>query len=92
MRLGAPIPGKFTTPDEWTAAVKAKGYSAAYCPVGPDAAPDVIAAYAAAARHADIVIAEVGAWSNPISPDDNQRKAALKKCCDQLALADRNPD
>ncbi len=34
-------------------------------------------------------MAEVGAWSNPISPDDNQRKQALKKCRDQLALADR---
>ncbi len=88
MRLGAPIPGKFATPDEWTAAVKAQGYSAAYCPVGPDASPDVIAAYAAAARHADIVIAEVGAWSNPLSGDDDERAKALRTNRDALALAD----
>ena len=34
----------------------------------------------AAARAADIVIAEVGAWSNPLSPDDETRAEALEKC------------
>ena len=40
-------------------------------------------------KKADIVIAEVGAWSNPISIDDTEREAALEKCRIQLALADR---
>jgi hypothetical protein len=35
------------------------------------------------------VIAEVGTWSNPISPNEKQRNAAIKKCRDQLALAER---
>jgi sugar phosphate isomerase/epimerase len=48
-----------------------------------------VAAYAAAARRADIVIAEVGAWSNPLSPDTVAAKAALEKCKAALALADR---
>jgi sugar phosphate isomerase/epimerase len=48
-----------------------------------------VEAYAAAARDAGIVIAEVGAWSNPLSRDEEQRRAALQLCRDRLALADR---
>jgi sugar phosphate isomerase/epimerase len=57
--------------------------------VGPDAADDVVDAYAKAAMDADIVIAEVGAWSNPLSPDDETRKAAVEKCQKALDLAER---
>ncbi len=87
LRLGGPAGGG--DPETWIRNLKALGYRAAYCPVGAKAADDEVKAYAAAAKKADIVIAEVGAWSNPISPDDNQRKQALKKCRDQLTLADR---
>ncbi len=87
LRLGGPV--NAPDPDKWIANLKALGYRAAYCPVGANASDDLVNAYAAAAKKADIVIAEVGAWSNPISPDDNQRKQAFKKCCDQLTLADR---
>jgi sugar phosphate isomerase/epimerase len=41
-----------------------------------------------AARKANIVIAEVGAWSNPLSPDKATRQAALDTCKKSLALAD----
>jgi sugar phosphate isomerase/epimerase len=88
MRLGARIFGDVSEPAVWAAAVCAKGYRAAYCPVGPDADAATIAAYRAAARAADIVIAEVGAWSNPLSPDAATRAAALEKCKAGLALAD----
>ncbi len=36
-----------------------------------------------------MVIAEVGAWSNPLSRDEAERAAALEKCKNRLALADR---
>jgi sugar phosphate isomerase/epimerase len=88
MRLGGRIFAKFSDPDEWVGAVKAAGHSAAYCPLEPGAAPEEIQAYADAARVADIVIAEVGAWSNPISPDETTRRDALDKCKTRLALAD----
>jgi len=88
MRLGGPV-GRGDGPEAWIGNLKKLGYRAAYCPIGASAGDDEVKAYAAAAKKADIVIAEVGAWSNPISPDDNQRKRALKKCRDQLALADR---
>ena len=41
-----------------------------------------------AAAEADLAIAEVGAWSNPLSPDDATRKAAVEKCQACLAYAD----
>jgi sugar phosphate isomerase/epimerase len=35
------------------------------------------------------VIAEIGAWSNPLSPDERTRTAALELCKRRLELADR---
>ncbi len=88
MRLGAPVFVCPMTPDAWIAALKREGYGAAYCPVGADADAATIRAYVEAAAQADIVIAEVGAWSNPLSADEATRQAALEKCQTQLALAD----
>jgi sugar phosphate isomerase/epimerase len=89
LRLGGPVFDKYQNPDQWILALKKLGYSAAYCPVGANTTDDVIKAYANAAKKARIVIAEVGAWSNPISINNGERQAALKKCRQQLALADR---
>ncbi|MFC1463076.1 sugar phosphate isomerase/epimerase family protein [Verrucomicrobiota bacterium] len=89
MRLGGPIFTGSESPDSWAAAVNAAGYRAAYCPVPPEADDETVEAYAAAARRADIVIAEVGAWGNPLGPDAADAAAALEKCKVSLALADR---
>jgi sugar phosphate isomerase/epimerase len=89
IRLGGPTFEKYEDPDGWARILKKLGYSAAYCPVGAEADDNVINAYARAAKEANIIIAEVGAWSNPISPDEEIRKAAQEKCRRQLALADR---
>jgi sugar phosphate isomerase/epimerase len=89
MRLGGPIFTPYDSPDAWLAAAKAKGYRAASCPVSPGADEAEIRAYAQAARQADIIIAEVGAWSNPISADPTIRSAALDKCKQGLELAER---
>jgi len=89
MRLGGPTFDKFSDPAGWVAAVKKWGYSAAYCPIGENSSDDLINAYAAEARKADIVIAEVGAWSNPLDPDAARRKAAIELNQKRLALADR---
>ena len=88
MRLGGPVFQDYDTPDEWIAAVRALGYRAAYCPVDPDTPDDRVRAYASAARDNDVVIAEVGAWSNPLSRDDAARAGALATCKRALALAD----
>jgi sugar phosphate isomerase/epimerase len=89
IRLGGPTFEKYEDPDGWVRVLKKLGYSAAYCPVGAEAEDNVVNAYARAAKKANIIIAEVGAWSNPISPDEKTRKAAQGKCRLQLALADR---
>jgi len=88
-RFGGPTFEKFDGPDEWANVVKKLGYNAAYCPVEAGEKDEVVNAYALAAKKADIIIAEVGAWSNPISPDEKTRREALAKCRRQLALADR---
>jgi sugar phosphate isomerase/epimerase len=69
--------------------VKKLGYNAAYCPVDADEDNDVVNAYENAAHKADIIIAEVGVWNNPLDPDDKKRKSAFEQCCKQLDLADR---
>jgi len=89
LRLGGPVFDDYDGPDAWVQCLKSLGYRAAYCPVEADEKDDVVNAYANAAKKADIIIAEVGAWSNPISPDEKVRKAALEKCKKQLDLADR---
>ena len=89
MRLGGPVFVEEMTPDRWIAALKMAGYSAAYCPLNADADAATIAAYVRTAADANIIIAEVGAWSNPLSLDNKERKAALDKCKTQLALAEK---
>jgi len=89
IRLGGPVFGDCSSPESWVSAVKAKGYRAAYCPVDASASDDAVRAYEEAARAADIVIAEVGAWSNPLSADSDTASAAIAHCKRQLALADR---
>jgi sugar phosphate isomerase/epimerase len=88
VRLGGPLFDVINSPDEWVAGLKKLGYRAAYCPVKPDTSTDIINAYALAARKADIVIAEVGAWSNPLSADPSMAQEAFRKCVDSLALAE----
>jgi len=89
VRLGGPVFEKYNSPEEWVTALKKLGYRAAYCPVSPGADTVLIKAYQTAAAKNDIVIAEVGAWSNPISPDQDTAGKAIQKCIDSLVLADQ---
>lgn len=90
MRLGAPV---FSVPcddpDAWMRALAGKGYRATYCPLPPATGDAACAAWARAARQAGVVIAEVGAWSNPLAADAAERERAREKCRLSLALADR---
>jgi sugar phosphate isomerase/epimerase len=87
--LGAPLFEKYEDPEGWIRALVKLGYRAAYSPVSIDDDEATVEAYASAARKSGIIIAEVGAWSNPISPDETQRKAAFEKCVSSLQLADQ---
>lgn len=89
MRFGGPVLETWDDPRDWAGKVKALGYAAAYCPAAVEDDDETVAAYAAAAADAGLVIAEVGAWSNPLSRDEPTRQAALAKCKACLHLADR---
>ncbi len=88
VRLGGPVWGNFDDPAEWIKAIKNKAYSAAYCPVVPGTDEVIVKAFEKSARQANIIISEVGAWSNPISKNEKERKESIQKCKDSLALAD----
>jgi len=89
LRLGSPLPSTWDSPAGWVATVQRHGFRAAYWPLGDDTDADTVAAYADAAAAADIVIAEIGAWSNPLSPDAATRSAAIELSKRRLELADR---
>ena len=79
IRLGAPLSGNFTDPVEWVKAIKSLRYSAAYCPVQPGASEEVIKAFRTEAKKNNILIPEVGAWSNMLDLNDSVSKAAILK-------------
>ncbi|MDP0496765.1 MAG: TIM barrel protein [Verrucomicrobiota bacterium JB024] len=91
MRLAGPdiTPGE--SPAEWIADARNKKYAATKWPFPPATTPDEAArqkAYVEAAAKANLVIAEVGAWSNPIDPDTAKAEQAIRHCQESLALAD----
>jgi sugar phosphate isomerase/epimerase len=86
--LGGPVFTKYRNAEEWINALKALNYKAAYCPVKPGVSSVEIKSYKEAAKNANIIIAEVGAWSNPIDPNPEKAKAALEKNISCLQLAD----
>lgn len=88
IRIGAPLFESFTDPQDWVKALRTRGYGAAYCPVKYNDPKEIKKAYREAARAHNIVIAEVGAWSNPISRDETERQAALQKNIEGLILAE----
>ncbi len=89
MRFGAPVPYEAGDVDGWIRELRARGYTAAFSPVDDTEDEALIREIAAVAGAAGIVIAEVGAWSNPLSQDDAERNAALERCRRALWVADR---
>ena len=89
IRLGGPVFDHYDDPGEWIAAIQKLGYRAINSPVEPGTDPLLIKAYEEAARKNDIVIAEVGAWSNPLSPNKAEAEKAIEKCIQGLQLADQ---
>ncbi len=76
-------------PEAWIRNLRAVGHSASGAPLPPGSSDDDINRFREAAEANDIVIAEVGAWSNPISPDGETAKAAREKCISCLAHAEQ---
>lgn len=86
MRLGAPLYTPAAGPAEWTAAHRKLGYGAAYCPDVSSIAE--AQEYARAALLNDLIIAEVGAWCNPLSQDEAEARKNIAFIQERLALAE----
>jgi len=89
VRLGGPVFEPYEGPEAWVDALKKRGYRAGNCPLEPGAGEEEIRDLEKAAREHDVVIAEVGTWSNTVSPDPQTAKEAMEKCIAGLALADQ---
>jgi len=91
MRLGAPVFVTTDDPAELARAHVERGYKAAYCPglVFNNPTDDVIHAARDAFKNAGVVIAEVGAWCNPMSPDEAEREKNINHIIERLSIAER---
>ena len=88
MRIGGNVFGSWRSPEEWAALAVKAGYGAVYFPVDYTAPQSEIDGYVRAARDRGLLIAETGAWSNPLDPDPARAAEALAKMKGQLELAD----
>lgn len=88
MRLGGGIEKPYSNPEEWIALVKELGYTAVFSPIDYRASSHERKEYLKCIEDNQLILGEVGAWKNPISDDDNERKNALEYCKNQLELAD----
>lgn len=87
LRLGGQVFTGGNDPELWAQAMHKAGFRAATCPTdGKD--PKLLQQYLELAERYDIIISEVGAWSNPLSQDHMIAKQALEYCAERLQLAD----
>lgn len=85
MRLGGPVFLQDATPAAWAKEHLRLGYRAANVPAS---SLEVAKAYAKEATALGLVVAEIGAWSNPISSNEAERQKAFELCCSRLHMAD----
>lgn len=66
MRLGGQVFLEDKNPESWSHALQRAGFSAAACPINGDDDSSELEDYMKAPEGHDILISEVGAWSNPL--------------------------
>lgn len=88
MKFGISASFPHKSPEEWAMLHKAEGLESVVFPLDHTAPQAAIDGYLKAANDAGLLIAEVGAWSNPLSPDRKTREEALNRCIRQTELAD----
>ncbi len=89
IRIGGPVFGTFNSAEGWARAHAACGYRAAYAPPEEMTADaDGVREVLDALERQDLVLAEVGAWVNVVSPDPAEARAAREYARRRLALAD----
>ena len=88
MRIGGGIGKPYSNPEQWYELIRELGYRAVLAPIDYRASKEKRQAYLQCAKEHDLVIGEVGVWRNVISIDNDERKAAMDYCKNQLELAD----
>ena len=88
MRLGLNYNLKAKDAESWAEGMANLHCRAASFPLDYHAEAAEIDSYVQAAKEHDILIAEVGAWSNPMAANAKERNLAMEKCVEQLKLAD----
>jgi sugar phosphate isomerase/epimerase len=88
MRLGAPIYDKYKSGEEWALLCQKYGYRAAYSPISNKDELHQKDEFIKAAEKYDIIIAEVGAWCNPMATYPEERKRNIENCKNRLFVAD----
>ncbi len=87
MRFGTYI-GDVKSAEEQAAKARLFGYTAMGVHAEFAKDDDGVKHYRDVAKRFELVLAEVGAWSNPISPLPDKRREGLELCKKHLALAD----
>src|SRR6266852_4723457 len=85
IRLGGPIFLKRDDPRELAREHKRLGYSAALCPRAKADDSTRVREIEKAFAAEDVVIAEVGAWTNMLDPDAAKRRANMQYVSERLA-------
>ncbi len=88
MRLGGYVFVDNLNPETWIKKHLEKGFNSAVLPINHTSSKAERSDYKALAKEHDILLSEVGAWSNPISPDLETRKKAVEYIKQQLAFSD----
>ena len=89
MRLGGPVFVQTDDPRELARAHRRIGYRAAYCPAVRIDQTTRIGEIRQAFAAEDVLIAEVGAWTNLIAPDAGRADESFHLVAERLALADQ---
>lgn len=88
MKLGIAMSFSHNTPYEWAEKHKVAGLSAVVFPCCYDTEISKIDAYVKACKQYGLTIAEVGAWKNLLTPNNEEKKRNFDFCKKQLELAE----
>ena len=89
MKLGLSGALEHNNAQEWAKKHYDLGCRAINFPLDYTDKDEIIQDYVAQAKEYGLVIAEVGAWCNPLDKDAAKRAEAMHRCKEQLRLADR---
>lgn len=89
MRLGIAGGISHRTPEEWAEKQYNLGCGAVILPLDYKAADSIVDTYVKACSDYGLIIAEVGAWCNPMSSVSKERKKNIAYIKEQLRFADR---